>query len=182
MATPTTPQPSLNRLRWQKLGEYETVTDGTCLYLRESAGSIIAGAVFSTLFSLLGIGYGGWVLFTDRTAGSWIFACLLLLVGTLFTWVFWSSVRRGRWMIVYDRGGPGTPGEIRLNGKRLPVERVRCLSVRSVGGSTPRHAVFAELHDGTYEGLGAIGFLTWTTQFGQQAAAWMGLPFRHSGQ
>jgi hypothetical protein len=84
-------------------------------------------------------------------------------------------------MIVYDRGGPGVPGEIRLNGKRLPLESVRCLSTRSAGGSTPRHMVVAELHDGKYEALGAIGFYTWTVQFGQQAATWMGLPFRPSG-
>jgi hypothetical protein len=83
-------------------------------------------------------------------------------------------------MIAYDHGEPGTPGEIRLNGKQLPVERVRCLSTRSAGGSTPRYMVVAVLHDGTYESLGAIGFLTWTAQFGQQAATWMGLPFRHS--
>jgi hypothetical protein len=112
-----------------------------------------------------------------------VFACLVLLVGGLFTWVLWYSARRGRWMIVYDRGGAGAPGEIRHGGgKRLPVARVRCLSTRHAGGSIalPHRTVVAELHDGTFEVLGPSGVSTWPDHWGQQAANWMGLPFRRS--
>ncbi|MBC7894301.1 MAG: hypothetical protein H7066_02755 [Cytophagaceae bacterium] len=169
-------------LRWESQCGFQVVTHGTCYYIRESPGSLIAGIVFGVVLAIPSGGYGVWLLLTDGTIGGRVFAAMLLLVSAVFTFLLWSSARRGRWMLVYDRGQPGVPGEIRHSGKRLPVERVRSLSTRSTGGSPPRSTVVAELHDGTYESLGPIGLLTWPAYWGQQAATWMGLPFRHSTQ
>jgi hypothetical protein len=180
MAVPTTPDPDLGRLRWQSQWEFQIATDGTCFYMRESGGSMIAGAVFGTVFAVGGLGYGGWLLLTQTEWSARAFSCLMLLVGAVFTYVLGSCARRGRWMIAYDRGGPGVPGEIRHGGKRLPAERVRCLSTRPAGGSMPRRIVVAELHDGTFETLGPSGVSTWPDHWAQQAANWMGLPFRRS--
>jgi len=183
MAASTTPDPDLNRLSWQAQGEYQAATDGTCFYFRDREGPVarFLGFLFGGAVTVSAGGYGGWLLLTDPTIGAKVFGCLLLLVGAVFAAVVWSSVGRGRWVIVYDRGGPGAPGEIRYDGKRLPVERVRCLSTRSIGGDMPRSTVVAELHDGTFEMLGPSGVSTWPAHYGQQAATWMGLPFRHSG-
>ena len=184
MAAPTTPVPTLDHLSWQPLGEYQMATDGTCFYMRETTGSMIAGAVFGVVIGG-GMGVCGvWALLTDKTVAGRVFAAVMFLVAALFASILWYSARRGRWMIVYDRGGPGVPGEIRYNGKCLPVERVRCLSTRSSGGSSsmPERTVVAELHDGTVEVLGPGGVLTWGAHYGQQAAAWMGLHFRHSNK
>jgi hypothetical protein len=46
------------------------------------------------------------------------------------------------------------------------------------GGRMPRRVVVAELHDGTRELLGPEGVLTWADHWAQQAATWMGLPFK----
>jgi hypothetical protein len=184
MAAPTTPDSALDQLPWQAQGECEVVTDGTCLYMRtrESRGSRISGMVFGVAVALSAGGYGGWLLSKDPEATAKAFGCLMLLVGALFAYVVWYSARRGPWTIVYDRGGPSAPGEIRYDGGRLPVERVRCLSTRASGGSLvmPRLVVVAELHDGTHMALGPSGVSTWPAHYGQQAATWMGLPFRHS--
>ena len=105
----------------------------------------------------------------------------MLVVAGVFAFLPWLVLRRGRWMVVYDRGEPGVPAEIRYNGKRLPAERVRSFSTRATSGSSmPRSTVVAELHDGTYEALGPICASTWTAHYAQQAATWMGLPFRYS--
>ena len=176
------PASGSGRLRWQSQWGYQIATDATCYYIRESGGSMIAGGVFATVFAVGGLGYGGHLLMTDPTAGARVFACLCLLVGAVFACVLGSCVWNGRWMIVYDRGGPGAPGEIRLRGKRLPAERIRSISTRHSGGSAgnPQRIVVAELHDGTFEILGPSGVSTWPDHWGQQAATWMGLPFRQS--
>jgi len=183
MAAPTTtPDSALDRLTWQAQGGYQVATDGTCFYFRDGEGPLarILGFVFGVAVALSAGGYGGWLLLSDPTIGAKAFGCLLLVIGAVFAYVVWSSAGRRRWMIAYDRGGPDVPGEIRYDGKRLPVERVRCLSTRSIGGDIPKSLVVAELHDGTYEMLGPMGASTWPAHYGQQAATWMGLPFRHS--
>ena len=182
MTATTTPAADSGRLRWQSQGGYQVATDGSCFYIRESGGSMIAGGVFATVFAVGGLGYGGHLLMTDATAGGRVFGCLCLLVGAVFGCVLWSCVRNGRWMIVYDRGGPGAPAEIRFRRKRLPAERIRSISTRHSGGSAgmPQRIVVAELHDGTFEILGPSGVSTWADHWGQQAATWMGLPFRQS--
>jgi hypothetical protein len=38
-----TPVADLDKLAWQAQGEYQVVTDGTCLYMRERKGSMIWG-------------------------------------------------------------------------------------------------------------------------------------------
>lgn len=143
---------------------------------------MIAGAVFSVALALSAGWLGVWLLLTQTTVGARAFAGLMLVVAAVFVYVIWSSARRGRWMIVYDRGQPGVLGEIRDYERRLPAERVRSLSTRPFGGSIamPKHTVVAELHDGTFEVLGPSGVSTWPAHWGQQAATWMGLPFRHS--
>jgi hypothetical protein len=185
MAAPTPPASDLDHLPWQTLGEYQVVTDGTCYYMRERKESLlskISGLVFGVLVVLSAGGYGGWLLLTQTEVSARVFGSLMLLVAAVFASVVWFSARRNRWMIVYDRGQPGAPGEIRYGGKRLPVERVRSLSTRMSGGSLamPQTIVVAELHDGTLEVLGPSGVSTWPAHYGQHAAAWMGLPFRHS--
>lgn len=167
------------KLDWKSQSGFQVANDASCLYMRESTGSVIAGFVFSVVFAVPTGVYGVWLLITNPVGGSRVFAGLLLLVSAVFSFVLWSSLRRGRWMIVYDRGGAGTPAEIRFNGgKRLAASRVRSLSTRSVGGSMPKSSVVAELHDGKYEWLGPVGVSTWPVHWGQQAATWMGLPFR----
>jgi hypothetical protein len=170
------------RLRWQSQWGFQTAADGSCYYIRESGGSMIAGGVFATVFAVGGLGYGGHLLMTDATAGGRVFACLCLLVGAGFACVLVSCVWNGRWMIVYDRGGPSAPAEIRFRKKRLSADRIRSISTRHSGGSAgnPQRIVVAELHDGTFEILGPSGVSTWPDHWGQQAATWMGLPFRQS--
>jgi hypothetical protein len=46
----------------------------------------------------------------------------------------------------------------------------------------PQRIVVAELHDGTFETVGPSGVSTWPDHWGQQAATWMGLPFRRSAE
>jgi hypothetical protein len=180
--TPATAGSDSGQLRWQSQWGWQTATDGACYYIRESGGSMIAGAIFGTVFAVGGLAYGGQLLLTGTEWSARVFGCLCLLVGAVFACVLWSCVRNGRWMIVYDRGGPGAPAEIRVRKKRLPVERIRSISTRHSGGSgsMPQRIVVAELHDGTFETLGPSGVSTWPDHWGQQAATWMGLPFRRS--
>jgi hypothetical protein len=185
MAAPTTPVSDLDRLPWQAQGEYLVVTDGTCLYVREGKGSVIWRIVFSAVLALSASGYGGRLLLTQATVMSRTVGGLMLVGAAVFACVVWSSARRGRWMIVYDRGSgrPGAAGEIRYGGGRcLPADRVRCLSTRPNGGSIamPRRLVVAELHDGTFEAVGPSSVSTWPDHYARQAASWMGLPYRDS--
>jgi hypothetical protein len=183
MAAPTLRDSDVGRLPWTTQCGFQVATDGTCYYVRESGGSMIAGGVFATVFAVGGLGYGGRLLLTETEWSARVFGVLCLAVGALFAAVLGSCVRRGRWMIVYDRGGGvGGLGEIRYRGKRLPAERVRSLSTRHAGGSAgmPQRTMVAELHDGTFEVLGPSGVSTWPDHWGQQAATWMGLPFRRS--
>ncbi len=183
MASTPAPASDLSKLTWQSQCGTKVATDSRCLYMREGIGSIIAGAFFSVLIA----GSAGWLAYTiffiqpTTTAGEKAFGVLLLIIVAVFCYVPWPTLRHGRWMITYDRGEPGTPGEIRFNnGRRISMERVRCISTRNVGGSPPRGSVVAELHDGTHEFLGPSGISTWPAHFGQQAATWMGVPYRHS--
>ena len=140
---------------------------------------MIAGAVFAAVLgSFTGV-YGLRLLFTEREGSARLFGVLMLVVAAMFAFVLVYSVRRGRWMLVYDRGESGRSGEIIKHGKRLPAERVRALSTRTAGGGAmPRRIVVAELHDGSFEALGPSGVSTWPDHWGQNAATWMGLPFR----
>ena len=183
MTSPPT-NADLDRLSWKPDGEYQTATDGSCMYLRETRGSMIAGFVFAVVIGGGGGAYGSYLLVTDASVGGRVFALLMLFVAAAFAWIFWTSLRRGRWVGAYDRGGPGVEGEIRFPGKHLPVARVRCISTRLSGGSPslPRRMVVAELHDGGLEPLGPSSVSTWPEHYGQRIAMWLGLPFRHSSE
>lgn len=177
-----TPASELSRLPWQAQGEYQVATDSTCLYIREGSGSVIAGFVFSAVSALTASWWGGWLLLTQTPVMTKAFGGFMLLVAAAFAYVIYSSVRRGRLMIVFDRGHPGVPGEIRYRGQCLSLERVRSLSTRQAGGrsSAAKSLVVAELHDGTHEVVGPCSVSTWPAHYAQQAATWIGIPFRHS--
>ena len=181
---PAPPSTDLNELTWQWQGGVHVANDGRCLYMRESVTSMVAAAIFCTAIVVS----SGWLsieIFRKyHTVGETLFGILLLIITAVFIYIPWLTIRHGRWMITYDRGvpgTPGTPGEIRRsNAKTLPTTFVRGLSTRSVGGNPPRRTVVAELVDGTCESLGPVGISTWPAHLAQQAATWMGLPFRHS--
>ncbi|MBC7821313.1 MAG: hypothetical protein IAG10_30875, partial [Planctomycetaceae bacterium] len=141
--------PDLRHLDWKSEWGFQSASDERRFYIRESAGSIIAGVVFGVILAIPTGVYGVWVLFTDKTQGSWVFAVMLLLISAVFTSLLVFSARRGRWMVVYDRGEPGVPGEIRIGGKRLAADRVRSLGVHhcNPGTESPRFMVVAYLHD-----------------------------------
>jgi hypothetical protein len=170
----------LSRLSWRKDGEFQLATDHRCLYIRESAGAIASGVIFCLLI----VPSAGWLgittLRTSTAVGELAFGALMLLVASVFTYIPWTFMRKGRWMVTFDRGEPGVPGEIRYRQNRLPVHQVRSLSTRGVGGKMPRSTVVAELHDGRHEALGPVSVQAWATHYGQHAASWMGIPFRPS--
>lgn len=169
------------RLKWKSQWGYQVATDSRCLYIRESGGSILAAFIFSVAISAAAgcLGMSVFLSETPTTAGEKAFAVLMLGVTAVFATILIFSLRRGRWMLVYDRGGPGAPAEIRYRqNQRLAAERVRAFSTRACGGRTPQSTVVAELHDGTQVGLGPVSSAAWTAHYAQQAAIWMGLPFR----
>jgi hypothetical protein len=178
MAAPTTPVTDLGRLPWKAEAGFQVAAEGTCLYMRESVGSMIAGVVFAVAIGVPAGLYGGWLVLTGPELSARAFGGLMLVVAAVFGSVLWYSARRGRWMIVYDRGEAGRPGEIRCRERRIPAERVRGISTRVAGRSD--RTVIAELHDGTVEVLGPSGVSTWPAHWGQRAASWMGLPFRQA--
>ena len=178
MTAPVASHSDLRRLSWKGEGGYQVARDGSRYYLRESSGSMIAGIIFGVVIGGYAGVYGVRLLVAENDPSSKVFGVLMLLVATLFGAILLYSARRGRWMLVYDRGEPGRPGEILYQRKRLPAERVRGFSTRGAGGSMPRRTVVAELHDGSVEVLGPSGVSTWADHWGQHAATWMGLPFR----
>lgn len=175
------PVSNLRKLKWQSQWGYQTATDSQCYYIRESSGSMIAAWIFSIAI----VGASGWMavnLFLFTPGKTWMeigFGLLMLLVAAVFIYIPWLTLRKGRWMVVHDRGAPGIPGEIRYQGKRLPADRVKSFSTRSCGGNPPRSSVVVELHDGSVQYVGPIDSSTWPAHYAQQAATWMGLPFRH---
>lgn len=179
MPTPAAPDADLDRLPWKEEGGFHVAHDGPRYYMREGTGSIIAGIVFAVvLASFTGV-YGVRLLLTETDLKAKAFGVLMLVVSAVFSSILVYSARRGRWLLVYDRGEPGRPGEIIYRGKRLPADRVRALSTRIAGGgSMPSRIVVAELHDGSFETLGPSGVSTWPDHWAQNAATWMGLPFR----
>jgi hypothetical protein len=176
----TTTAPADVELRWQSEGQFQIATDGTRLHMQKGAGVI----VFDFLMVLAGglmCGVGGvYLVCTETAVSSRLFAGLLLLISTFFFWLFAQNTKRGRWNVVYERGGPGVPAEIRYWGRRLAADRVRCFTTRYSGGRVPTFAVIAELHDGTHQLAGPDAVGAWADHFGQQAANWLGLPFRSS--
>lgn len=179
----TGPASSQGRLKWKSQWGFHVAMDSRCLYIRESGGSIIAAFIFSVAISASAgwLGMSVFVSETPTTLGEKGFGVLMLLIAAAFAAILFFSLRRGRWMVVFDRGDPasGTPGEVRYQGgKRLPAERIRSFSTRSCGGSPPRSTVVAELHDGNHESLGPVEIQSWAAHYAQQAATWMGLPFR----
>jgi hypothetical protein len=170
-----TPSPAdLDQLSWKSDGEVQTANDGRCFYMRETLGSRIAGVVFAVAM----MAAAGMFVVSALQTDAHGFAVFMAGVGALFAWILVASLRGGRWLIVYDRGGDGAPAEIRHKGKCLPAERVRLLTTIDAGGRMPRRMVVAELHDGTRELLGPTGVLTWADHWAQQAATWMGLPYQ----
>ena len=175
VANPAPTTAHLKSLQWQNQGGFLVASDETCLFMRETMGSRIAGFVFGTVFGLGGIGYGGWLLTQEPGGDAKAFGGLVLLVGLVFSIIVAASLRSGRWMIAYDRA----LGEIRYRKKTLPSVRVRCITTRPCGGgSMPNRIVTAELEDGTYETIGPSGVSTWPMHWAKQAADWMSLPHR----
>lgn len=177
MANPTPPPTSdhLKKLQWQNLGGFLIANDGRCLYMRESAGSMVSGFIFGTVLSAAGIGCGIWALTQEDGADAKGFGTFVLIIGLLFALLVVSTLRRGRVLIVYDRESR----EIRYQGKTLSADRVRTITTREFSTrSGPNYMVAAELHDGTYEIIGPTGISTWPMHWAKQAADWMGLPYR----
>lgn len=171
------------RLKWKSQWGFQVATDSRCYYIRESGGSIIAAFIFSVAISVAAgwLGVSVFVSEAPTTLGEKGFGVLMFFIAAAFLAILFFSLKRGRWMVVFDRGDAtsGTPGEVRYEGsKRLPVERIRSFSTRSCGGRPPRSTVVAELHDGTHASLGPVEIQSWAAHYAQQAATWMGLPFR----
>lgn len=165
-------------LKWKSQWGYQTAYDSTCYYIRESGGSIIAAFVFSVAIAGSSGFLGVKTLVTPGTWGEKAFGVLMVIVASVFGYILVHWMRRPRWMNVYDRGRPGVPAEIRYQEKRLPADRVRSLSTRAVGGKTPQRTVVAELKDGKTVALGPTMNSTWPDHYAQEAATWMGLPYR----
>lgn len=177
------PASSHGRLKWKSQWGFQVATDSRCYYIRESGGSIIAAFIFSVAISVSAawLGVSVFVSETPTTLGEKGFGVLMFFIAAAFLAILYFSLKRGRWMVVFDRGdaASGTLGEVRYQGgKRLSVERVRSFSTRFCGGSPPRSTVVAELHDGTHASLGPVEIQSWAAHYAQQAATWMGLPFR----
>ncbi|GEP43901.1 hypothetical protein [Brevifollis gellanilyticus] len=177
------PSAPSSRLTWKRDGEYHRASDHRYLCFRESTGSMIGASIFCVAI----VGSAGWMavqlLLTGESLIEKACSLLFILIVAVFLYIPWVTLRSGRFLLVFDRGEPGTPGEIRLKGKTLPVASVKCLSTRFAGGgSMPRHMVVAEMQDGTVETLGLVSVSTWPAYYGQEAANWMGLTFRHSKQ
>lgn len=179
--TPPATTAHLKRLRWQNQCGYEVATDETCLYMRETMGSMIAGFIFGTVLCLGLGGSGVMMIMQPGGADGKAFGGFVLLLGLLFGFLVVSILRRGRWMITYDRSpDQGTMGQIRWGKKSLAADQIRCITTNSCGGNPPKRMVVAELQDGTYESLGPSGASTWPGYWAKQCADWMGLPYRES--
>jgi len=85
----------LSLLEWKKEGGYQVANDESCLYMRESIGSIVSGFIFSCIFGIGGLAYGGYLV-TQPTADSKGFGAMVLLIGAVFTAILVSCLRRGR--------------------------------------------------------------------------------------
>lgn len=174
----------LSGLSWKRAGSFQVAWDERYYCIREGMGSIIAGFVFGVLISASAGWLGVSILFfpelakSGGTLGEKAFAGFMLLVAAVFLWIVVSCLRRGRWMVVFDRQAPG---EIRTNTTCVPVAKVRAFSTRSVGGKMPRSTVVVELHDGKWESVGPVDMAGWTANFAQHAANWLGVPYRHTG-
>ncbi|MES2597540.1 MAG: hypothetical protein V4662_19485 [Verrucomicrobiota bacterium] len=183
MAAPTHPTPPPSRLTWKRDGEYQRASDHRCLCFRESTGSMIGASIFCVAI----VGSAGWMavqlLLTGESLAEKACSLLFFLIVAVFIYIPWLTIRGGRRVVIFDRGEPGIPGEIRLNEKSLPAASVKCLSTRSAGGggrSMPRNMVVAEMQDGTVQTVGLVSVSTWTAHYAQEAANWMGLTFRPS--
>ncbi len=183
MSAPTHPSPPSSRLTWKREGEYQRASDHRCLYFRESTGSMIGASIFCVAI----VGSASWMavhlLLTGESLMEKACSLLFFLIVAVFIYIPWLTIRGGRRVVVFDHGEPGISGEIRLNEKSLPAASVKCLSTRSAGGggsSMPRSMVVAEMQDGTVQTLGLLSVSTWPAYYGQEAANWMGLTFRHS--
>lgn len=174
----------LSHLSWKGAGGFKVAWDDRYYCIREGMGSIIAGVIFSVAIFASAGWLGISILFFPEVSkstgslGEKAFAGLMLLVAAVFLWVVVSCLRRGRWMVVFDRQAPG---EILTNTTRVPVAQVRALSTRMSGGRTPQSYVVAELHDGKVESVGPVASVAWGPQFAQHAAGWLGVPYRASG-
>lgn len=180
MAAPTHSVPSPSKLSWKSDGEYQTATADRCLYFRESSGSMIGAAIFCVLI----VSSSGWMavqlLLTGESIGEKACSLLFILLVAVFLYIPWLTFRHGRRMIVFDRGEPGIPGEIRTNDMRLSAELVRGFSTRLAGGgAVPKRMVVAELHDGKVVTVGMVSGSTWPAYYAQKGAIWMGLTFHH---
>lgn len=176
----SSPKPNLSHLTWKSDCGYQIATDGSRFYMRESALSIVSGVIFGVGIAGTSAVCGVWALVTQKELSGRGFGVFLLLIAAFFFWLMWTTARRGRWMVVYDRGEAGRPGEILYQGKRIAAEKLKSISTRWTGGNPPRRTVAAELNDGAVVMLGPVGISTWPDYWGQMAANWMGVPFRQS--
>jgi hypothetical protein len=173
-STPPPTTANLRRLKWRKDGSVLFATEGTCMYMRETAGSVVSGFIFGTVLCL-GLGGSGIMMLMEPggTDGK-VFGGFVVLLGLFFGLLVVVCLRRGRWLITYDRG----TGQIHYSKKSFAADQVRCITTGSSGGNPPQRMVGAELHDGTYEWMGPTGASTWPGHWAKQAADWMGLPYR----
>ena len=156
-------------------------TYGSCLIVRESNASRISGFIFGAIFGLGGVVFAGWAFMRPETSSK-VFGGLSLLVGLLFIAVVWSSLKKGPWMVTYDRGtGPTDPAaEIRYREKSIPVRDVQYLTATSAGGTgMAQYMVVAKLRSGKVEVIGPTGVSTWPYHWAKLAADWVGVPFEY---
>lgn len=180
MAASTPPSPVPSRLTWKRDGEYQRASNERCLCFRESTGSMIGAAIFCVAI----VGTAGWMgvqlLLTGASLTEKACSMLFFLIVAVFLYIPWLTLRSGRRVVIFDRGEPGIPGEVRLNEKTLAAGSVKCFSTRFAGGKMPRHMVVAEMQDGTVHTVGLISGSAWAAYYAQEAANWMGLAYRHS--
>ena len=97
MANPTPPiaTADLKRLKWRKDGAVLVATDGTCMYMREPAGSVVSGLIFGTALCLGLGGSGVMMLMQPGGADGKVFGGFVVLLGLFFGFLLVVTLRRG---------------------------------------------------------------------------------------
>lgn len=176
MATPNAPtNDHLKKLQWENQGGNLIANDGRCLYMRETAGSLISGFIFGLLISGGGIGCGIWVLTKEKGGDAIGFGIFALIIGLLFLILMIATIRRGRVLIIYD----SEARNIRWNRGSLSADQIACMTTQSFSSKSGlSYMVAAQLHDGKYVAMGPTGHSTWPMHWSKQGADWLGLPYR----
>lgn len=177
VATTTSPPTNdhLRKLQWENQGGNLIGNDGRCLYMRETAGSLISGFIFGTVISAGGIGCGIWTLTKEKGGDAIGFGIFALVIGLLFLLLMIVTIRRGRVLIIYD----SESREIRWLKHALSADKIYCMTTQSFSSkSGVSYMVAAQLHDGKYVTIGPTGHSTWPMHWAKQGADWLGLPYR----